>query len=170
MPDPDPPAAEDERKRTVRLTDQDVRAAARLLKLLSGSERSGQPPANANMPRDGQDGREEFVRRARSIFEGRQLRSRYFSPSIFGEPAWDVLLVLYITEASSGRQTVGKLAEWINIPPTTVFRWVGWLEKERLVERQPHPTDRRVVFIRLVEKGRSALEAYLRAMPNDALG
>jgi DNA-binding MarR family transcriptional regulator len=165
MPDPDAPMADEEPGKIVRLTERDVRDAARLFKLLSESEMSEEAPANVIAPSEAATMREELVGRARSIFGGRQLRSSYFNRSIFGEPAWDVLLVLYIMDASDARQTIGKLADWISIPPTTVLRWVGYLEKERLVERVPHPTDRRVVFIRLVEKGRSALEDYLRAMP-----
>jgi DNA-binding MarR family transcriptional regulator len=168
MPDLDPPLVDDEPGKTVRLTDQDIRDAARLFKLLAGSNRSERPTANVIAPSEGETMQEELARRARSIFGGRQLRTSFFSRSIFGEPAWDVLLVLYIMDASDARQTIGKLADWIKVPPTTVLRWVGYLEKERLVERQRHPTDRRVVFIRLVEKGRLALEAYLRAMPLEA--
>ena len=166
MPETDPSTSDDDMKKTVRLTDQDVRDAARLFKLLSDSE-ARPPPKNGISSPDQHAQRESLVKRARTVFEARQLRSRFFSPSIFGEPAWDVLLVLYIADASDARQTVGKLAASIRLPPSTVLRWVGYLEKERLVERQPHPTDRRVTFIRLLEKGRASLEAYMTAMPKE---
>lgn len=166
MPETDPTASDDDMKTTVRLTDQDVRDAARLFQLLSGAEPRPRPTNGMSSPERPTE-HEDLVKRARTIFEARQLRSRHFSPSIFGEPAWDVLLVLYIADASDARQTIGKLASWIRVPPSTVLRWVGYLEKERLVERQPHPTDRRVTFIRILDKGRSALEAYMRAMPNE---
>lgn len=164
MPDPDPPNDDAVIVKTVRLTDRDVRDAARLFGLIANHGESGLQSSKefATLPEQG-----ELIKRARSVFEGRQLRTSYFNRSIFGEPAWDVLLVLYVADASDARQTIGKLAERIGVPPTTVLRWIAYLEKEGLVERQSHPTDRRVVFIRLIEKGRSALENYLRAMPGE---
>ena len=164
MPDPAPPNADDEFGKTVRLTDQDVRDAVRLFRLLSSSGKGEPLSSRLFPPIQGQATHDELVARARTVLGSRQLRTSYFSPSIFGEPAWDVLLVLYIAEASGARQTIGKLADRIKIPPTTVLRWVDYLEKARLVDRQPHPTDRRVAFIRLLEKGRSALEGYLQAI------
>ena len=37
----------------------------------------------------------------------RQLRARHFNRAIFGEPAWDSLLILHISDAVEGRQTIG---------------------------------------------------------------
>jgi DNA-binding MarR family transcriptional regulator len=164
MPDSEPPNVDDEFRTTIRLTEQDVRDATRLFKLLSSSSEAA--PSSAKLRVEENSARQDLIARARAILSNRQLRSRYFSPAIFGEPAWDVLLVLYIGDASDARLTIGKLASQISIPPTTVLRWVNYLEKERLVSRQRHPTDRRVVFIRLQEKGRWSLESYLRATPN----
>ena len=45
-----------------------------------------------------------------------------------------------------------------------VLRWVGYLEKEHLIERKDHPTDRRIVFVKLAGKGRDALDAFLEEM------
>lgn len=168
MHDSEPSNADDELGKIVRLTDQDVRDATRLFRLLSHPAGGLPPETKLLRASDGQPTREDLVARARIILNSRRLRWRYFSPAIFGEPAWDVLLVLYVTEVSDARLTIGKLADWIKTPHTTALRWVGYLEKERLVERQPHPTDRRVIFIRLLEKGRVALEAYLRAVPDPA--
>ena len=102
--------------------------------------------------------------RARIILHSRRVRERYFKRAMFGEPAWDILLVLYIADLSGTRQTIGKLAEWIETPLTTAVRWIGYLEKERLVERQPHPTDKRTVYIQLLPKGRQAMGEYLSEM------
>lgn len=95
----------------------------------------------------------------------RRLRARHFSRAMFAEPAWDMLLLLYLADSAQERQTIGQLAEGIETPLTTVLRWVGYLEKEHLVERQDHPTDRRIVFIGLTNKGRTALETYLTELP-----
>lgn len=164
MPNTEPAEVDIDLINTVSLTEQDAREAARLLKLLTSAvvTSSHQPL----LPPIGEDpARDELVARARIVLNSRRLRCRYFSPAIFGEPAWDILLVLYVTDVSGDRQTIGKLAEWITTPPSTVFRWAGYLERERLIERSPHPTDRRIVFIKLSDKGRQGLDSYLQALP-----
>ena len=166
MPTAEQPAAADDPLKTIRLTESDAREAARLMQLLS--EAASEPSSEPDLlpPVDDGPDRADLIARARIVIKGRRMRGRYFSPSIFGEPAWDILLVLYIADVSGDRQTIGKLAEWIATPASTVMRWVGYLEREELVERHPHPTDRRIMFIRLTDKGRSGLDAYLRALPN----
>jgi DNA-binding MarR family transcriptional regulator len=72
--------------------------------------------------------------------------------------------LLYLAEFSESRQTIGQLAEMVETPLTTALRWVAYLEKEHLVERQSHPTDRRIVFIKLTDKGRDGLSEYLSEM------
>jgi hypothetical protein len=36
--------------------------------------------------------------------------------SAFGEPAWDMLLALYVSEQSAGRLTMSRLAELVEAP------------------------------------------------------
>ena len=165
MPNPEPNRVEDDPIKTISLREEDLLEAARVLGLLASAiGRHGSDPAL--LPPIGDDpARDELITRARIVLNSRRVRGRYFSPSIFGEPAWDILLVLYITDVAGDRQTIGKLAEWISAPPSTVARWAGYLERERLIERHPHPTDRRIMFIRLSDKGRPGLDSHLRALP-----
>lgn len=165
MANPEPDRFEADPIKTVSLHEKDLLEAARLLGLLASAvgKHASDP---ALLPPIGSDpARDELVTRARIVLNSRRARSRYFSPAIFGEPAWDILLVLYITDVAGDRQTIGKLAEWITTPPSTVLRWVGYLERENLIERHPHPTDRRIMFIKLSDKGRASLDSYLRALP-----
>ena len=105
---------------------------------------------------------QDLLARAKLILSSRRLRSRYFNPAIFGEPAWEILLVLYITDMSGRRQTLGKLTDWVETPPTSVQRWVGYIKKEKFLERQPHPNDRRTTFLRLLPKGKRGHERLFR--------
>ncbi|MES2902941.1 MAG: MarR family transcriptional regulator [Pseudomonadota bacterium] len=170
MPDPEPPTSvKAGTAKTVSLTERDVLDAARLLHLISdgltgvnflSSDKESQRRSSAEPPE-----RDELVDRARSVVHTRRLRARHFGRAMFAEPAWDMLLRLYLADSAQERQTIGQLTEGIETALTTVLRWVGYLEKEELVERQDHPTDRRIVFIRLTNKGRTALEAYLTELP-----
>jgi len=163
MTDPGASNQGDDSESAIRLTKRDVKDAARLLKIITGDTDDLSVLLNGPVA-EGID-RRGLVERARAVVASRHLRSQFFNRSIFGEPAWDLLLVLYVADAADARQTIGKLADAISLPPTTALRWFGYLEKEGLVGRVPHPTDRRVTFIQLLEKGRRALDAYFETVP-----
>lgn len=169
MPKSDVPASgEVEPVKTVTLTEKDVRDAARLFRLIS----EGTPWASLVPFEDGGARRspaeptpgDELVSRARALLHVRRLRAEHFNRVMFAEPAWDILLLLYLADSLEGRQTIGHIAELVDTPLTTVLRWIAYLEKEHLVARKNHPTDRRIVFIELTDKGRDRLEAFLTAM------
>jgi DNA-binding MarR family transcriptional regulator len=95
------------------------------------------------------------------IARARRARLHVFAKSMFGEPAWDMLLHLYINADYGTRHSVGCLSDLSGAAPTTALRWLDYLEKEKLVAREPNPTDRRTEFVQLTEKGRSAMAQYL---------
>jgi len=98
---------------------------------------------------------------ARLILIARRNRTRHFNKAMLGEPAWDMLLALYVTESSGPRKSVSRLSSMSGAPATTALRWLDYLAKEQLVARSPNPTDKRVEFVMLTDKGRSTLEQYL---------
>ncbi len=53
-----------------------------------------------------------------------------------------------------GERTLGQLASAERVQPPSMTRTVNCLEREGLVERSPHPTDRRQVVVRLSDAGR----------------
>ena len=79
---------------------------------------------------------------------------------MFGEPAWDMLLLLYINE-SGPRQSISRLADKSGGSRTTALRWIDYLEGQGLIGRANHPNDRRIAFAELTDKGRAAIELYL---------
>jgi DNA-binding MarR family transcriptional regulator len=161
MPHPELPADDEAKDPTIALSERDAREAVRLLGLLSEALRDPQPAAHGPTAISS----EELILRARIVMNSRRLRYRYFKRAMFGEPAWEILLNLYITEGTEGRQSIGRLADLVKTPLSTTARWIDYLERERLVEREPHPTDRRVIYIRLLAKARELLEAYLSGTP-----
>lgn len=170
MPDSEQPEMSEEGKpQKVTLTQRDLREAARLFRLLSDSAR-GEEALPARFPRPGEEvgdlsSRQLLALRARAVLDSRRARRRYFQADLFGEPAWEILLALFIDDESSARLSISRLAQQIETPLTTVVRWVNALEKAGLVSRDDHPTDRRTMFIRLSDKGRTALESYLAVLP-----
>lgn len=161
--------SEGEVDKTVSLTSKDVNDAARLLKLLADPAvlATALPTIfpSGDRPVPPSADRKALLSRARIVFAARRIRAKHFDRDLFGEPAWEILLALYIAEESGPRFTISRLAESIGVPLSTVVRWMRTLEEKSLVGRIDHPTDRRVVSIRLLDKARTALDAYLRAIP-----
>lgn len=142
-------------RRTVRVSDRDVAEAKRLLSLLADVEPGSEPASASSESRSG-----ELLDRARAILAARRRRETLFGSIIFGEPAWDMLLILYL-DASESRRTLGRLGQLAGISKSTVLRWIDYLDRQELVRREPHPTDKRATFVELTEKGRKAIDMYL---------
>jgi DNA-binding MarR family transcriptional regulator len=156
----DQPDTDDER--TVTLSQKDIQAARRLLRLLLKED--SEAPAGLQLEGTARSiadtSRAALVARAREEFGNRRRRTAIFERSMFGEPAWDMLLALYILDVSGQRQTTGALMQFSGAPITTARRWLDYLVGNGLARRSHHPTDQRVMFVTLTEKGRSALDLY----------
>ncbi|WP_239647348.1 MarR family winged helix-turn-helix transcriptional regulator [Nocardiopsis baichengensis] len=66
----------------------------------------------------------------------------------------------------------GEIARRLGLSTPTVTRTTGRLEASGLIERHPHPSDARLVSVRLTEKGRSlreALNGEMNALADRAL-
>lgn len=147
--------------KTVTLSHRDLRAAARLLNVLLGMDEDRGTDLTRLAQASGAQDRGVLLERARQSFVNRARRSANFSSLMFGEPAWDMLLALYVTEQAGVRHTVSGLIGLSGAPSTTALRWLDFLEnKERLVQRKPDPVDKRVFLIALTEKGRDSLDLY----------
>lgn len=104
--------------------------------------------------------RKALVEKARRVLFNRRHRAKMFKKGMFGEPAWEMLLVLYVVDQGGRRHTIGSLTEVSGATMTTALRWLEFLEGERLIHRREHPTDRRSVFIELTDEARHALDVY----------
>lgn len=151
-----------DQERSVTLSQKDIRAARRLLKLLlhEDSQSSAEQQLEETVRPASDTSRTALVARAREEFGNRRRRSVTFQPSMFGEPAWDMLLALYILDVSGQRQTTGTLMHFSGAPITTARRWLDYLVENDLARKDHHPTDQRVLFVSLTAKGRDALDLY----------
>ena len=134
----------------VELSPRDREDAARLLSLLLGE---GVVEARR------QD--MSLIQLAESIIEARRRRSEVFNPAMFGEPAWELLLTLFVMDRAGPRLTIGRLAQVAGTKLTTALRWLDYLEDQAFIQREQHPTDARTAFIELTDKAREALRVYL---------
>lgn len=106
--------------------------------------------------------RTQCVELARRLYADRRRRQLAFSnPDIFGEPAWDILLDLYIAQAEKRAISVSSACIGSAAPPTTGLRWLGVLQEEGLVLREHDPQDQRRILVRLSSDGIHRMEDYL---------
>jgi DNA-binding MarR family transcriptional regulator len=71
-------------------------------------------------------------------------------------PRYAVLTWLYTTTA--GTMTLGDIAKNLILHPTSVTSAIDRLERDGLVERKAHPTDRRAIHAHITTKGRRLVE------------
>lgn len=68
---------------------------------------------------------------AERIVELRAARKKFLPPEILGEPAWDILLELYVAALDGRTLSIGDFAA--DTPPSTLRRWLRTLEASGLV-------------------------------------
>lgn len=98
---------------------------------------------------------------ARTLLAQRQARLDFFPSELFHEPAWDMLLALYVADDDRQTMNVKTLVATTSAPVTTSQRWIDHLHKLKLIDRIIDPVDRRRVEISLSDTGQRAVVAYL---------
>ena len=99
----------------------------------------------------------------RAILRLRRLRNRYFDPSLFADPAWDMLLDLMAARLEGEQVSVTSLCIAAAVPSTTALRWIRTLIDSGLVQRRADPADGRRIHISLTDPAALAMSAYLAA-------
>lgn len=95
------------------------------------------------------------------IICARRARTGLFRPELFSDPAWDMLLVLFLAKAREQLMTVLELAEATATPVSTTVRWVDLLKRDGLVERDPDPAAARNDGAELSVRGTAAIYQWL---------
>ena len=101
-----------------------------------------------------------LLERAQYILRVRRSRERLIGKAIIGEPAFDLLLCLYVR--SGQRETsLTSLAKPAGIPYSSAMRWIAYLADKGLVERIESESDRRATSIQLTPSGRAVMDELL---------
>lgn len=106
-------------------------------------------------------GSDDLAGIARRIYAERRTRERHLQPDLFREPAWDILLDLFIQHSASRSVSVTSAAIASNVPMSTALRYIARLEAAGLVVRKTSRSDDRVVLLELTECGCSKMMNYL---------
>lgn len=101
---------------------------------------------------------------ARHILAGRKQRDRYFDPMLFSNPAWDILLNLFVADSEGRPVTLLDSCLISTIPQGVALRWLGYLKQEEMVLERSDPENPGQTLIRLSEQTRRAITAYLGSL------
>ncbi len=105
-----------------------------------------------------------LINRANTLLAERRLRRQHLPAELFHEPAWDMLLALFVAGEDPQPMNIKALVAMADAPVTTSQRWIEHLYKLRLIDRVIDPADRRRVEISLSAMGQDAVTSYLRAV------
>lgn len=148
---------------SARSTRERLRELAHEISLLAAEQEEDRIPALIRNPKpSGEDYRDTWwLTEATKLREFRRLREKHFPAYFFGEPAWNMLIDLFIEDIQGRRVSVTSAGIASRGPPTTALRWIALMHGEGLVERQASATDRRRTWLSLTPKGSSMIKKYI---------
>lgn len=98
---------------------------------------------------------------AKSFYDAMQrfltLRETLF-PELPADPAWKILVTLAQAPDGSPKTSITGIAHGADVPMATTIRYIAAMELQGVIERVPHPHDRRQVMIRLTREGQRRLD------------
>ncbi|MEI9928036.1 MAG: MarR family winged helix-turn-helix transcriptional regulator [Sphingomonas sp.] len=107
---------------------------------------------------------------ARSCLRARRARDSLFPPGLLADPAWDMLLELFVADAEGRWLSVSDACAAARVPQTTGLRWVAQLERLDLVRRRADLHDARRSYVHLTVAARRALAGWLADFGGAGLG
>jgi DNA-binding MarR family transcriptional regulator len=101
---------------------------------------------------------------AQRVAHKRAERDILFGSGIFTDPAWDILLDLFIAGERGQKISVSSVCIASRVPSTSALRWLKELESRKIITREPDEYDRRRSFIMLTAGTRSKITGLLRGL------
>jgi hypothetical protein len=117
-------------------------------------------PTPGDPPRPPRPARSHLALARRTYALRRKREAIFGNPDLFGEPAWDILLDLFIAQGEGKPVSVSSACIGSAAPATTGLRWLGVLADQGLILRENDPEDQRRVLVRLTPRGLAALERF----------
>ncbi len=129
------------------------------IRVTSGCDTFGRPRSESK-PRV-----EAAIETARRAYAERNSRADFMgSKDIFGEPAWDMLLDLFICQSNDEDVAVKAACLHADTPPSTTIRWLKVLEQNGLLETHVDPADPKQHLIHLTPTGYEGMIRYLESI------
>ena len=98
---------------------------------------------------------------AQWIYAARERRPPAGLPGVQAEPAWEILLDLFINRTLGKRVAINAACVASRAPSTTALRHIRIMCDAGMVRRIPDGDDRRRLWLELTEETARAMEEYL---------
>ena len=108
--------------------------------------------------------RQLLLERALATMEMRQLRHKFLNPAMLGEPAFDMLLALYVTDARPATVSLRMLSPLVGVSESSAVRWLKFLISEGLAFSVGGDGDPGEIHAAITGKGRIVMGGYLEAL------
>ena len=103
----------------------------------------------------------DYATMAEQLYFERRKRDEIFQlPTVFGEPAWDMLLDLMMARERGQKLSVTAVTQGAAAAPTTALRYLAILESLGLIERKRDQNDGRRSWLQLTDAGHQKMSAF----------
>jgi hypothetical protein len=100
--------------------------------------------------------------RAVELIDLRTRREQALGPDLFGEPAWDLMLDLFVRYVDGRRTSTKSAAVAARAPISTALRYLNLLVDKGWVDKLAHPNDLRIQYVTLSPVGYHQMLALLQ--------
>lgn len=104
---------------------------------------------------------EQVLETAKNIYDLRRKRNSWLPSELFGEPAWDILLELFIMRLQKQPVRVKSACIASGVPATTALRWINTLEKMGMIVSTADAADHRVRWLHMQDDAFNAVFGLL---------
>lgn len=104
---------------------------------------------------------EKLATIALSIYRARRRRAKLFNKLLFSEPAWDMLLDLFIASVRGRVVSPQSLCSAADVPEAVGLRWIEVLFREGLIRRRDVDVDGQVTSIEISDRGFELMQKYV---------
>lgn len=115
----------------------------------------------ADLVRTNDDPAEGRLDLCEALLVKRQILTRHATHRLFFDPAWDMLVDLYIARARHLQISSTSLAYGANVPLSTATRLVHEMERYKLVTKVLDVQDRRRTFLQISDAGAALINMIL---------
>ena len=118
------------------------------------------------------DANEPWKARAEAASRYLKLRSQrdaIAGPSLLPDPAWDMLLDLFVGHITGRDVSVTSACVASRRPATTSLRYIERMAKQGLIRREKDCNDNRKVYLRMTEKAFRAVAKWIDALRDELI-
>ena len=136
-------------------------AEIKALRKLLERENSRVNPVAIGDFENGPNGQFDHVQFAERIYRSRRDREKVFNDSLFADPAWDLLLDLFVRSARNEQVSISSACHAASVPEATALRYLKALTEKNYVERISHPNDKRSTTLKMTPLGSKLMIDWL---------